>query len=163
MSDETGSDEHGEGERLGQVVIGTQAPPGEVDERRGDHVHATDGDIGQSEDRPLWHLSRDEQRILLITFAGGLASIVVGAALIGISFALARFEHNLHHPWWQIGILIACPAVLTALLFKWPTVLRSQGVGGLASERWRLVVAVAVFLMWSTLIMWLVGAVAGIH
>jgi len=41
-------------------------------------------------ERSLWKLSRDEQRILMITFVGGLASIVVGACVIGGSIALAR-------------------------------------------------------------------------
>jgi len=41
-------------------------------------------------ERSLWKLSRDEQRILMITFVGGLASIVVGACVIGGLIALAR-------------------------------------------------------------------------
>jgi hypothetical protein len=47
------------------------------------------------DDRSLWELSHDGQRLLLITFAGGLASIVVGAVMIGGSIALAHSrQHN---------------------------------------------------------------------
>lgn len=40
-------------------------------------------------DRPLWKLDLNEQRILLTTFLGGLASIIVGACFIGLAIALA--------------------------------------------------------------------------
>ena len=43
-------------------------------------------------DRPLWKLNRDEQRLFWITFVGGLASIVVGAGVIGSAIALARYD-----------------------------------------------------------------------
>jgi hypothetical protein len=42
------------------------------------------------EERPLWKLDRSEQRILAITFVGGVASIVVAAVIIGTAIALAR-------------------------------------------------------------------------
>ena len=45
--------------------------------------------------RPVWALSRDDQRTLWITFVGGLGSIVVGAAAIGGAIALA---HHLTGP-----------------------------------------------------------------
>ena len=55
----------------------------------------TDGDKPTSEDRPLWSLSRDEQRVLAITFVGGLASLIVAAGVIGAAIALGRWvEHE---------------------------------------------------------------------
>jgi len=42
-------------------------------------------------ERPLWPLSRDEQRVLIITFVGGLASIVAGACVIGGAIAMTRY------------------------------------------------------------------------
>lgn len=42
-------------------------------------------------DRPFWSLSPSENRILWITFAGGPASIIVGAVLVGTAIALARY------------------------------------------------------------------------
>lgn len=44
----------------------------------------------KGEDRSVWWLSRDDQRLLWITFAGGLASILVGAGLIGLAITFAR-------------------------------------------------------------------------
>jgi xanthine/uracil permease len=43
-----------------------------------------------AKERPLWSLNRDEQRLLWITFVGGLASILVGAGVIGAAIALGR-------------------------------------------------------------------------
>lgn len=48
--------------------------------------------IVPDEDRPLWKLSQDEMRILLITVVGGFASVLLGAAAIGFAVALARTE-----------------------------------------------------------------------
>jgi hypothetical protein len=42
-------------------------------------------------ERPLWTLTIDERRILLITFVGGLGSIVIGACILGGAVALARY------------------------------------------------------------------------
>lgn len=44
------------------------------------------------EDRPLWKLSQDEMRILLITVVGEFASVLLGAVAIGLAVALARTE-----------------------------------------------------------------------
>ena len=51
------------------------------------------GDEGElkHEDRPVWSLTRDEQRILAITFVGGLASIIAGVMIVGLSLALLRY------------------------------------------------------------------------
>ena len=48
--------------------------------------------IVPDDDRPLWKLSQDERRILLITVVGGFASVLLGAAAIGLAVALARTE-----------------------------------------------------------------------
>src|SRR5690242_20707963 len=45
-----------------------------------------------SEDRPIWSFSRDDKRFLLITFLGGVMSIMAGAAVIGAAIAYARWE-----------------------------------------------------------------------
>ena len=56
------------------------------------------GDEGEPKhgDRPVWSLTRDEQRILAITFVGGLASIVAGVMIVGLSLALLRYEGPPH-------------------------------------------------------------------
>ena len=42
----------------------------------------------------MWELSADEKRLLVITTVGGLASILLGAAIIGAALALVRVEHG---------------------------------------------------------------------
>ncbi len=42
--------------------------------------------------RPGWEPTPEEWRTLAITFVGGVASIIVGAAVIGAALALARWE-----------------------------------------------------------------------
>lgn len=41
-------------------------------------------------ERSVWSLSRDEQRLLWITFAGGLGSILAGVLLVGSAIAFDR-------------------------------------------------------------------------
>lgn len=50
----------------------------------------------QHRESELWELSADEKRLLLITFVGGLASIVLGAVMIGAALALTRWEAHRH-------------------------------------------------------------------
>jgi hypothetical protein len=48
-----------------------------------------------TEDRPpLWRLDRGEQRLLFVTFVGGAASFVVGAAIVGTAIAVGRAFAN---------------------------------------------------------------------
>jgi hypothetical protein len=54
-----------------------------------DNEQPPDG-IMAAPERPLWEFSRDEGRVLIVTFVGGLASIVVGASVIGGAIALVR-------------------------------------------------------------------------
>ena len=69
------------------------------------------------EERPIWKLDRSEQRILLITFVGGVASIVVAAGIIGGAIANARRLNNFPHKtelWIAIGSYAAVFAVMLA-------------------------------------------------
>lgn len=54
----------------------------------------TEASAPQVVERPLWELSRDEKRVLIITFVGGLASIVAGACFIGGAIAMAPASEN---------------------------------------------------------------------
>lgn len=47
-----------------------------------------------SEERPLWKLNRDEQRMMMITVVGGLVSILLGAVIIGIAIGFARASYH---------------------------------------------------------------------
>jgi hypothetical protein len=56
-------------------------------------------------ERPLWQLDRGEQRALLITFVGGVASIVVAAIILGVAIALAHaFSSHTSKPIIDIAI-----------------------------------------------------------
>lgn len=59
-------------------------------------------------ERPLWVLSRDEQRVLIITFVGGLASVVAGVCVIGGALALVRGLRAIHL---SLGLLAYSTAV----------------------------------------------------
>ena len=48
------------------------------------------------QERPLWKLNRDEQRVLLITFIGGFASIIAAAVIIGSAIAIAHYERRIN-------------------------------------------------------------------
>jgi hypothetical protein len=61
--------------------------------------------------RELWDLSRDDQRLLIITFVGGLASLVAGACVIGGAIALVRGLRAIHHPLVFLIFLIFLTAV----------------------------------------------------
>jgi hypothetical protein len=74
------------------------------------------------DDRPLWKLSRDETRMLLITVVGGFASVLLSAAAIGIAVALARNEPK--------------DAVFGVLGYL--TALEAIGCAGLATKQLRL-------------------------
>ena len=43
-------------------------------------------------DKPRWEPTPEEWRALTITFVGGVASIVVGAGILGAALALARWQ-----------------------------------------------------------------------
>jgi hypothetical protein len=68
-------------------------------------------------ERSLWVLSRDEQRVLIITFVGGLASIIAGACVIGVAIAVARYVKASHTPvtdqvYWIAAYILFVGAVI---------------------------------------------------
>jgi hypothetical protein len=72
----------------------------------------TDRDKPTEEDRPLWSMSRDEQRLLWITFVGGLASILVGAGIIGAAIVFARYEVRQNSVTWLAVVTLATPVAV---------------------------------------------------
>jgi hypothetical protein len=46
------------------------------------------------QESPIWKLDKGEQRQLGIAFAGGLASILAGACVLGVAVVLARDEER---------------------------------------------------------------------
>jgi hypothetical protein len=59
------------------------------------------------DERPLWSLTRSEKRILWVTFIGGVASIVVGAVIIGAAIGLDRWLLKDSATGFWLGIAIA--------------------------------------------------------
>ena len=120
------------------------------------------------QERPLWKLNRDEQRVLLITFVGGLASIIAAAVIIGSAIAIARYERSFNSSTglaagtiatggfaiWSIYELLSPPS---------PELLPSRRPKGLAG---RLVVLYMFTLTAPTfciLILTWIGIAAGVH
>jgi hypothetical protein len=109
------------------------------------------------EERRLWELSLDEKRILLVTFLGGVASIVVGAALIGVAIALARSQ--LRMPRNLIGMAIALPCAIFGVWYVGRPYSRRVLIG---RNPWMRAVAVAFFALASVFILFWVGIAAGV-
>ena len=57
-------------------------------------------------------MSRDEQRLLWITFVGGLASILVGAGIIGAAIVFARYEVRQNSVTWLAVVTLATPVAV---------------------------------------------------
>lgn len=124
-----------------------------------EQVPAPEGEASapQTVQRSVWNLSRDEQRALIITFAGGLASILVGACLLGLALATARSLHR------TVDLVTAILAVIV-----YASVTRSLWVGWRRTRRpWVKVLCVlsmAVTSFFAALyLLALIGIAAGIH
>lgn len=102
------------------------------------------------EERSLWSLSPDEQRLLLITFVGGLASIVAGVVAVGIAIAVARRTESLHS---RLNLAITSAVVIASAVVGQIARLRAKRAPT-RSRRWDLA------LSWtSTALLWtLIGA-----
>ena len=78
----------------------------------------TEASAPEAVERPLWELSRDEQRLLIITFVGGLASIVAGACVIGGAIALVRALKPTHFLLGSLAFGTAVYIVIVVLVAK---------------------------------------------
>jgi hypothetical protein len=69
----------------------------------------------QPSERALWELDRGELRALLITFAGGVASIVAAALIIGGAIAIARRATGGTGSWaaftWSMGVFFVLAVI----------------------------------------------------
>ena len=121
-------------------------------------------------ERTLWQLSRDEQRVLIITFAGGLASILVGAVVLGGAVALAHYEetgNSLSSLAFGTGLAVALTALCTAVVLIMAR-LRRRGRRGEQLIATVLGVMYLILLMPLALLLCLIiltwiGIAAGIH
>jgi len=107
-------------------------------------------------ERPLWPLSRDEQRVLIITFVGGLASIVAGACVIGGAIAMTRYLKK-YNSLSQLIILTGINILGTAVSFYFHR--HSPGV-----NKWVVWFVLLVVLVPTAIyLLGLIGVAAGIH
>ena len=109
----------------------------------------------KSPPKKRWELTPEEWRLLMITFVGGLGSIVVGAATIGVAFALSRW---LRPATGLAGVIQAATTVGLCLALVW--VLRSGRAGFNSYTRVIFGVAVASALL--VVLAW-IGVAAGVH
>jgi hypothetical protein len=73
-----------------------------------------------TEKQPNRLLAPEEWRLLLITFAGGLASIIVGAAVIGAALALARYQARSGHPFSGIWLsTLGSVMIASTAIYAW--------------------------------------------
>jgi hypothetical protein len=74
------------------------------------------------EERSLWQLDRGEQRVLLITFVGGVASIVAAALIVGGAIAIARRSSGGTGSWaaltWSVGVFFVLAVMGTRSLLR---------------------------------------------
>ena len=106
--------------------------------------------------RTRWELTPDEWRLLVITFLGGIASIVLGAATIGVALALLRWVTP-GRGWEAIGMFAFTVGIWAFFVFGirkrnregWTRSTRVAMVGGVLS-------IMTLTLMW-------VGVAAGVH
>jgi hypothetical protein len=121
----------------------------------------------QAAERPLWELNRDEQRMLIITFVGGLASIVGAACVVGGAIALSRiYGHWKPSGQWPVVGLMALlillivvgPVTEQALRRKQPGKPFANALRRLA----RIVIGMVLLIVALQLLAW-IGLAAGIH
>ena len=113
-----------------------------------------------NQDRPLRKLNRDEQRVLLITFIGGFASIIAAAVVIGLALAIARYERRFNS---LSGL--AAGTVVTGAFAAWGTYLllpprRPKGLAGSLIVLY--IFTLSAFSFCAFILTW-IGIAAGIH
>jgi hypothetical protein len=109
-------------------------------------------------ERRLWNLNRDEQQILLITFAAGVGSIVVGAALVGLAIAFARWEAAYNED--QFTFLGWATVVITALF---PLVIKIRARIKPIDKPPFTFLLISMCVMDAVLLLVWIGLAAGIH
>jgi hypothetical protein len=110
--------------------------------------------------KPRWDLTSEEWRLLVITFVGGLGSIVVGAGALGVAVALARFFGP--GPRW--ALLVTTVLSVGATVASVQTLIRQQGPYGRPSGVRKAAVLLGLSAFGSTLFLltW-IGLAAGVH
>jgi len=94
-------------------------------------------DAEQERERPLWQLSGDDRRLLLITFVGGLAANVGLVLIVGLGLAVAHLIHRYQHAIgsFVFGTAVQFGATLLLLLYRLLRPRRIDPLQELPSER----------------------------
>jgi heme/copper-type cytochrome/quinol oxidase subunit 2 len=122
-----------------------------------------EGDRPADGDRSLWALNREERRLLWITFAGGLGSIVVGACIIGGALALARYLEQKNQPLWLWLVLVGLTLLVVAALVLLSFLLRSaKAAQDDLGEDMGVALAVVLIPMAALLLLVWIGIAAGV-
>jgi hypothetical protein len=125
--------------------------------------------VTASTERSLWQLGRDEQRVLIITFVGGLASIVAAAVVVGGAIALAHYEQEGNSLSALAGgtglavLLVALSAAVVLLTFRPDGVNRSEKLIVTVLGGMYLIVLIPLALELCLLVLTWIGIAAGIH
>ena len=122
-----------------------------------------DKELPEEAERPLWRLNRDEQRVLLITFTGGFASIIVSACILGLAITIARNTelHQMRRNQMTANTL-GTGAVFVVLAITVPRLIRRFHLdGGIMVFLWVLMfISAFIFSLW--ILTW-VGLAGAIH
>jgi hypothetical protein len=110
-------------------------------------------------ERPIWKLDGSEQRQLIITFVGGLASIIVGGCVLGVAAVLARNEER-GQGFTLIGLMDGTASLGTFLVlsFLFMSTVKSR----LAKRIFQVALIAFVLLLTLAVLVW-IGIAAGLH
>jgi hypothetical protein len=112
-------------------------------------------------------LSRDELRVLIITFIGGLASILVGAVVVGVAVALAQ-QVQQAASLLSFAAITGALALVSALNIAWIvisvrlSVMRSNRLMRMLGSVAHLIMLAPVMLLCVCILTW-IGIAAGVH
>jgi hypothetical protein len=85
-----------------------------------DVVTTTEDDSERQEERrAAWELNADDRRVLLITFAGGLAANVAVVLIVGLGLAMAHVIHREPRQFVIIAVGMVSQFLMTALIAVW--------------------------------------------
>jgi hypothetical protein len=105
-------------------------------------------------EKPRWELTPEDWRTLIITFVGGVASIIVGAGLLGAALALAHWQTQGVRSGHWIGLVLSTVGIWTLT------------VGRLGfhkpKDRWDVLLTGSLALFAAILLLTWIGIAAGV-
>jgi hypothetical protein len=105
-------------------------------------------------EKPRWELTPEDWRTLTITFVGGVASIIVGAGLLGAALALAHWQTQGVRGGHWVGLALSTVGIWTVTL----ALLRFHK----PKDRWDVLIAGFLALFAAVLLLTWIGIAAGV-